>query len=175
MCILALTKVLLVVVLATHVSWSQINSPREPKPSLRPAPGNIQLPEDFRYEARSGIDSNVGTIVRKDGFSINHDIGSMAGNCAAEYFPEHFDRLRKQTHLNSDAIQRNIDYLQNKIVWRQQQTVNGNDVMVVFLKDSTLIASFGKANANFIAKIESLDQIADFFLIVLTYQPNSQK
>ncbi len=95
----------------------------------------------------------------------------MAANYSDQYFPEHFERLRKQTHLNSDAIERQIEYLQSKVEWRQRQKINEQDVMVVLLKDSTLIASFVGSDANFIAKIDSSDKVADFLLIVLTYQP----
>jgi hypothetical protein len=150
---------------------SQTKSPELPKPAPIPAPGNIQLPVGYVYERRRGIDSHVGSIVRSDGFTISHDIGRMAGNYADQYFPEHFEKLRKQTHLNSAAIERQIEFLQNKVDWRQRQRVNGQEVMVVLLKDSTMIASFVDSNANFIAKTDSSDKIADFFLIVLTYQP----
>lgn len=138
-------------------------------------PGNIRLPEGYKYEPRRGIDSHVGAIVRRDGFGIGHDIGRMAANYAYQYFPEHFEKLRKQTHLNTTAIESQIRYLQGKIEWRQRQTINGHDVMVVLLKDQTLIASFVGADANFIAKIDTTDKIADFFLIVMTYQPNVEK
>lgn len=159
------------VALTAVLSFSQIKSPDSPKPASVLTPGNIQLPEGYVYESREGIDSHVGVMIRKDGFTISHDIGRMAANYAVQYFPEHFDRLRKQTHLNRDSIEREIQYLESKVEWRQRQKVNGDDVMVVFLKDSTLIASFVNSTANFIAKIDSNDKLADFFLIALTYQP----
>lgn len=138
-------------------------------------PGKIQLPPNYVYEVRRGIDSHVGAIVRSDGFTISHDIGRMAANYASDYFPEHFDRLRKQTHLNPESIERNIQTLQAKIVWQQRQRINGDEVMVVLLKDSTLIASFVNSYANFVAKADTSDKIADFFLIVLTYQPTGKE
>lgn len=110
-------------------------------------------------------------MVRSDGFTISHDIGRMAANYAFKYFPEHFDRLRRQTHLNPESIETDIQTLQGKIVWRQRQRINGDEVMVVLLKDSTLIASFVNSYANFVAKADTSDKVADFFLIVLTYQP----
>ncbi len=155
--------------------FSQSNKPTIPKPPLVSAPGNIQLPDGYIYERRSGKDSHVGEIVRKDGFTIAHDIGRMAGNRAGKYFPEYFDKLRKQTHLNPQAIERQIQPLESKIEWRQRQKVNGDDLMLVFLKDSTIIASFANSNANFIAKTDSTDKIADFLLIVLTYKPDFDK
>jgi hypothetical protein len=137
-------------------------------------PGNIKLLDGYIYERQQGIDSYVGAVKRKDGFGITHDIGVMAGNYADEYFPEHFENLRKQTHLNSEAIERQIQYLQNQIECRQRQKVNGDDVMIVLLKDSKLIASFVNSNANFIAKVDSNDKIANFFLVMFTYQPSTK-
>lgn len=155
--------------------FTQTSQSIRPKPISFPAPGHIQLPQGYVYERQKGIDSHVGAIIRSDGFTIRHDIGGMAANYAFKFFPEHFERLRKQTHLNSDAIEQEIKYLQDQVEWRQRQKVNGDDLMVVFLKDSTLIASFANSSANFIAKIDSNDKLADFFLIVLTYQPSFDK
>lgn len=139
------------------------------------APGNLILLSGYVHKAIQGIDSRPGTIKNEQGFSIGYDIGRMAGIYAYQYFPEHFAMLRKQTHLNSAAIEREVQYLQDKVVWRQRQKIDGDDVMVVLLKDSTLIASFVKSTANFVAKVDSADKIADFFLMVLTYQPNFNK
>lgn len=166
-----LVKVIVLLVFVVSFSFSQSKSPASPKPTPVPAPGNIQLPDGYTYEPRKGKDSHVGAIVRSDGFTITHDIGRMAANYADQYFPEHFDILRKRTHLNSDANERDIQYLQIKVEWRRRQKINEQDVMVVLLKDSTLIASFVASDANFIAKVDSSDKFADFFLIVLTYQP----
>lgn len=174
-CYWEIAKIAVVLVFVVGFSFSQTKSPVLAKPTPIPAPGNIQLPDNYAYERRRGIDSHVGAMVRSDGFTISHDIGRMAANYAAQYFPEHFERLRKQTHLNSDAIERQIEYLQSKVEWRQRQKVNEQDVMVVLLKDSTLIASFVGADANFMAKIDSSDKVADFLLIVLTYQPPKAK
>lgn len=151
---------------------SEEATPASPSSSV---PGNIKLLEGYVYERRRGIDSNVGALVRSDKFTIGHDIGKMAANYAFQYFPENVERLRRQSHLNSDAIEREVLYLQNKIEWRQRQKVNGHDVMVVLLKDSTLIAAFTDFSANFISKVDSNDKIADFFLTVLTYQPDLGK
>jgi hypothetical protein len=140
-----------------------------------PPPGNIKLLPGYVHEARRGIDSRVGIIYKKDGLSIGYDIGRMAGVYAEEYFPENFERLRKQTHLNPDAIEREIHLYQDKVEWRQRQKLNGDEVMIVYLKDSTLLASFVNSTANFSAKVDSADKIADFFLTVLTYQPINEK
>jgi hypothetical protein len=133
-------------------------------------PGNIKLLDGYTYERQRGIDSNVGAFLRADGLTFRHDIGRMAANYAFQYFPENFERLRKHTHLNTDAIEREIQYLQGKVEWRLRQKVDGDDLMVVLLKDSTLIAAYSKSSSNFIGKVDSTDKIADFFLTVLTYR-----
>lgn len=152
----------------TSIAYTQIS----PQPR---APGNIHLPDNYTYEKRRGIDSHVGSIIRSDGFVISHDIGRMAANYAYQYFPEHFERLRKQTHLNPKTIEHQVKYLEDKVAWRQRQKIKGVDVMVVMLKDSTLIACFVNSSANFIAKADSPDKVADFFLITMTYEPASEK
>jgi hypothetical protein len=92
------------------------------------------------------------------------DIGRMAANRAYQYFPENFDRIRKQNHLNQTAIEQEIELLQREVKWRQRQKVGANDLMVVMLTDSTLIASFPNANANFISKADTSDKNRRFFL-----------
>jgi hypothetical protein len=164
-----------ILALFAGLSLGQMAPHASPTPvTIRP-PGNVQLLDGYVYERRRGIDSHVGSMVRHDGFQIKHDIGRMAANYADQYFPEYFERLRKQTHLNSDAIETEIKIRRDKVEWRQRQKVNGDDVMVVLLKDSTLIASFVNSYANFIAKADTSDKIAEFFLIVLTYQPDLNK
>lgn len=134
-------------------------------------PGNMKLLAGYNYVRMRGIDSHVGSIVGDGGLTINHDIGRMAANYSRKYFPEYFAQLRKQTHLNDDSIERQIQYLDNKVSWRIRQTINGDDLMVVYLKDTTLIASFDYSTANFIGKVDSFDKMTDFLLTVLTYQP----
>lgn len=168
-------KIGFLITFAAVSSLSQVRPSATPKPALIQPPGNIQLLEGYRYETRRGVDSFVGSMVRSDGFTIVHDIGRMASNYADRYFPEHYEKLRKQTHLNPNAIETQIRFLENQIEWRRRQKINGADLMVVLLKDSTLIASFVEFDANFVAKVDSNDKIADFFLMVLTYQPTNEK
>lgn len=136
-------------------------------------PGNILLLPGYTYVRRKGIDSHVGSIVGQSGLTINHDIGGMASNYSREYFPEHFEQLREQKPLSisKDAIESQIRYLQQQVSWRVRQEVNGDELMIVYFKDSKLTASFDRSTANFIAKVDSFEQITDFLLTVLTYQP----
>ena len=162
-CVLLTSLVILFFVLAANAQ----NKPTV----LTKAPIDIQMLDGYEYEMRNGIDSFVGAIKRNDGFVISHDIGGMAGNYAEQYFPEHFEMLRKQTHLNPNAIESQVKYLQDQVVWRQRQQVNGEEVMIVLLKNSKLIASFAASNANFVANADASDKIAEFLLTVLTYKP----
>lgn len=174
MCLSRLARISILIAVAAISAFSQKVAPVATQVSISP-PGKINLPVGYRYEPRKGIDSKVGSIVRADGFTINHDIGRMAGNYAYKYFPENFANLRRQTHLNANSIETDIRVLQDKIDWRQQQKVNGDDLMLVLLKDSTIIASFVNSNANFSARADSSDKVADFLMIVLTYQPDEDK
>jgi hypothetical protein len=98
----------------------------------------------------------------------------MTGNYADDYFPENFERMRKQTHLSTSSIETRIQYLENQGKWRERRSVEGNDVMIVQLKDNKIIASFSDSGANFVAVVDSSEKVADFLLIVLTYQPTSK-
>jgi len=140
-------------------------------PTAIEPPGHIRLLAGYKYVRRRGVDSHVGSIIGDTGLTIDHDIGGMASNYSREYFPDHFEKLRKQTHLNKDAIESHIRYLQQQVSWQIRQEVNGEYLMIVYFKDAKLIASFDRSTANFIARVDSFDQMTDFLLTVLTYQP----
>jgi hypothetical protein len=137
----------------------------------RAAPGNIRLLPGYVHERRRGKDSSPGVIAKVGGLSISYDIGEMAANYAIKYFPEHFERLRRRNHLNSDANERDIRVLSDQVLWRQSRSMKGDELMLVQLKDNKLIGSFAKASANFVASIDSDEELADFLLMVLTYDP----
>lgn len=137
-------------------------------------PGNIKLLPGYTNESQHGIDSHPGRIFKVDGLSIGYDIGGMAGQRAAKYFPENLERLRKQTHLNSQTIAMQIRELEDQIDWRQRQRINGSEVLAVQLKDSALIVTFVNSRANFFAKVVTEREMVDFLLTVLTYQPSEK-
>lgn len=134
------------------------------------APGNVRFIPGYVHERRQGKDSSVGVIAKAGGLSIGYDIGRMAGNYADNYFPEYFERLRRRTHLNADANESDVRFLSEQVRWRQRRNVNGDELMLVQLKDDKLIGSFAKANANFVADVDSEEELADFLLMVLTYR-----
>lgn len=134
-------------------------------------PGNMKLLAGYTYARRRGKDSHVGSIVGEGGLTINHDIGRMAANYSRQYFPEYFDQLRRRTRSVDESIEAEIRNLDEKVNWRVKHEVNGDNLMIAYLKDTTLIASFDRSSANFIGKVDTFEKMADFLLTVLTYQP----
>ena len=94
----------------------------------------------------------------------------MAANYAIKYFPEDYERLLRRNRLNEDSIKRDLQYQNERVRWRQRQKLNGDELMLVQLKDDKVIGSFAKANANFVADVDSEEELADFLLMVLTYR-----
>lgn len=43
----------------------------------KPLPGNLKPLKDYKHEPLQGIDSVVGKVVRKDGFTIQYEIGPI--------------------------------------------------------------------------------------------------
>lgn len=138
-------------------------------------PGNMRLLSGYTYVRKQGIDSHVGSIVGEGGLTIDHDIGRMAANYSRQYFPEYFEQLRKRYRNPDESVEAEIRRLQEKVSWRMKHEINGYDLMIAYLKDTTLIASFDRSSANFIGKVDSFDELTDFLLTVLTYQPKSPK
>lgn len=134
-------------------------------------PGNMRLLAGYTYVRRRGKDSHVGSIIGEDGLSINHDIGRMAANYSRQYFPEYFEQFRKRYRNPDESVEAEIRSLQEKVSWRVKHEINGDDLMIAYLKDTTVLASFDRSSANFIAKVDTFEEMTDFLLTVLTYQP----
>jgi hypothetical protein len=60
----------------------------------------------------------------------------------------------------------------SQVLWREEQTINGQRVVCVYTKSKELIVSFPKLVANFRAKIRNQNELAAMLLIVLTYEPH---
>jgi len=108
-------------------------------------PGNIRLLPGYLHQRGQGFDSKVGTIARREGLTIEYDIGPMAG----DYTDRKWDGE----------------------IWRKNQIINGHPIVVVFTKANLLVISFPGRNANFLATIRSDSEMADMLLMVLTYSP----
>lgn len=109
----------------------------------------VQLLPGFKWTFIRGIDSGGGMISNKDGLNIEVEFCCGFANEAEE-------------------VSKKL------VLWREEQTVNGERVLVVFTKSRELIASFpiGTARAtNFRAKIHNQKEMAETLLMVMTYRP----
>jgi hypothetical protein len=150
-----LNKTLLAIIFALSASYSlaQSKTPAVSPNLTPPAPGNIKLLPGYIHERKQGMDSIVGQISKKDGFVIYYDIGRMAANYAAAAYTD-----KKQN-----------------VLWVKNQKINNDDLMIVYLKDGTVYASFGGASANFIATVKTNEELTEFLLMVLTYDGSEQR
>ncbi len=112
---------------------------------LSPPPGGIKLLNGYVHIPLRGIDTRVGRIKKEGGLDILYDIGPLAG--------EYVNRcLRDQS-----------------CVWYKEQQLKGGLVKIALTKDGEIIATFPKTTANFIAEVKSQEDIADFLIMILTY------
>lgn len=109
----------------------------------------VQLLPGFKWTFIPGIDSGGGMISNKDGLNI--EVGLCCGFA-----------------IEADEVSK------NRVLWHDEQIVNGERVLLVFTKSKELIISFPISTAraiNFRAKIRSQKELAEMLLMVLTYQP----
>ncbi|MEO7714967.1 MAG: hypothetical protein ABIY70_02085 [Capsulimonas sp.] len=116
-------------------------APAAPKP-----PGGIQLLPDYAYHRLQGVDSYVGAITKKNGFTINHDIGMMAGR-----------------QLNPAE--------RGEYVWFKERAWHGHPVWIAMTMKHALIATFPDDCANFYCTPKSEEDAVDFLLMISTYAP----
>jgi len=114
-------------------------------PKLSPPPGGIKLLDGYVHIKEQGIDTWFGRIKKEGGLNITYDIGRLAG----EYV---ILCLRDRT-----------------CAWYKEQQLKGGLVKIALTKDGRIIATFPKTTANFIAEVESQEDIADFLIMILTY------
>jgi len=117
--------------------------------AVRPAPGGIRLLPGYTHQLKQGFDSEVGTISKAGGVTIQYDIGELAGNYA-ECDPKLCGWTKGE-------------------VWRKKQTIKGQAVVLVYTQEKTLIVSFPESRANFYATVDSSEQLTEMLLMVLTY------
>jgi len=130
-------------------------------------PGAIALLSGYKHQKIQGIDSFAGRIWKDNGLEIQYDIGGLTGNFAQQILS-----------LTSTK----------KATWSKEQTIRGMRVVTVLTTDRRLIVTFsalppgpGRSSqgvwglpANFSAKVNSDEDIADMLLMIMTYTPTSQ-
>jgi hypothetical protein len=130
-------------------------------------PGAIVLLSGYKHQKLQGNDSLPGRIWKDNGLEIEYDIGGLTGNFAEQVLSPTSPR---------------------KPAWSKEQIIRGMRVVTVLTTDRRLIVTFsalptglGKGRpggwdqpANFTAKVNSDEDIADMLLMIMTYDPASQ-
>lgn len=127
-------------------AFSQTKTFIYPTPTPPPPPGNIKMLPRYVHKIEQGIDTAVGNISKENGLRIEYDIGFLAGNYAMGKYS------RQAENIN----------------WFKTQMVNNHNLMIVYLKDGKIYATFDKST-NFYATIRKDEELADFLLMIMTY------
>ena len=121
--------------------------------------GTIEVPDDFAFTHTGTKDSFRGTLIRKsDNFTISFDIGGMAGT--------HMTEGKKET----------CTYFRSHRIGAFPATT-GIEIVAGKPQISTTVVCGPKSDqspANFWATIQKDADVADFLLIVASYQPKAK-
>ncbi len=106
----------------------------------------VVLLSGYKVQIIPGIDSSGGKIWKERGLTIEIELCCGFGNAA-----ESVDK--------------------SQILWREEQTFNGQRVVCVYTRSKHLIVSFPKLITNFRAKIRNPNELTEMLLMVLTFEP----
>jgi hypothetical protein len=112
-----------------------------------PPPGNIKMLPGYVHKIGRRTDSIDGTISKENGIEIYYDIGWTAGNYAL------------------GAYKRD----KKKLVWFRKQKNNGLKVMITYLTNGQIYATFPKTRASFMANVKTEAELTDFLTMIMTY------
>ncbi|HUQ32208.1 MAG TPA: hypothetical protein VM095_08805 [Pyrinomonadaceae bacterium] len=113
-------------------------------------PGGIKLLPGYQHKTLQGFDTWVGKIWKEGGLEIKYDIGFLAGDYADPKHRENF-------------------------LWYKEQLIEGRRVHCALYKSNSLVVSFPDSSANFTAKVNSQEDIAEMLLMILTYRPVARR
>lgn len=119
----------------------------------------MQLLPGYQHEKLQGIDSIVGRIVKKKGLTISYEIGGIP---------------KGQFRFGGSFTDRPKNSPKKLTKWYREQMVNGQPMHIAYLKNKTLLVSFPKSIPNkginfHVAKVETIEQIADVLLMLSTF------
>jgi hypothetical protein len=148
-----LNKPLLSLIFFFSVSclFSQTKTLILPKPTQPSPPGNIILLPGYSHTREQGYDTLVGKISKEKGLEIKYDIGHVAGNYA----------------LGNSVDKKNL-------VWLKIQKTNNLQLLITYLKDGNIYATFPEEDANFYSMIKTNEDLADFLITIMTYGSANQ-
>ena len=99
----------------------------------------------YQHKNEIGIDTHVGRIWKEGGADITYDIGCGAGNRADLRYKSEYD-------------------------WHKEQEIDGRKVMSAYTKTGYLIVVFTAAEANFVGKVKTNEDVADVLLMGLSFR-----
>jgi hypothetical protein len=111
-----------------------------------PTKSPVHLLPGYKIQMSSGADSWGGTIWKDAGLKIEFDSGLHVGVAA-------------------DLVER------KDVAWREQQVINGQEVICVYTDSNNLIVSFPRLVTNFQGHIQHNQDIVEMLLTVLTFEP----
>jgi hypothetical protein len=118
-----------------------------------PPPGALQLLPGYTHVPKQGFDSVAGEISKKDGLTIQYEIGRVRKPGAFALGGDFSDRA---------AGLRDAE-------WLKKQVVNGQTMNVAYSKDNMLYVSFPESGVNFHVKAKTPEEVAEVLLMLLTY------
>jgi hypothetical protein len=118
-------------------------------------PGNIQLLKNYTHTKAEAIDTSQGIISKPEGITIYYQIGKYVSDYAD-------NRCGK-----------------GECLWYKVQHINGSEFRIGLTKEGKIVATVTEDNANvysdtihanFYTQTKSAEEIADFLIMILTYQ-----
>jgi hypothetical protein len=147
-------KLMLIVTLVGVGGLTFLGAPmanqRDTTNAIIPFPGKILLLPGYKIEARNGMEYPYGKIWKDGGPTINFQVGGQVRSREVDF--------RDQLEMEGG------------VSWRQQQTVNGHQVICVYTKSNNLIIMFPYLSANFTAAVGRSQDITDMLLMALTFE-----
>jgi hypothetical protein len=113
------------------------------RPAKRATVSPVRLLPGYKIRWASGIDTWSGTIWKENGLKISFSQGGVG--------------------IETDQVDK------NEIAWREEQVVNGQQVVIVYMKSGHLLVDIPKLIVGFDATTTSQQDIAEVLLMALTW------
>lgn len=120
----------------------------------KPLPGNLKLLKDYKHEPLQGIDSVVGKVVRKDGFTIQYEIGRVrkpGGFATGGDYTNYVTALRPEQRE-----------------WSKEQTTSSGVVHIAQTKDGMLMVSLPEIGVNVTAQPKTPEDTVEVILTAMS-------
>lgn len=141
----------IVLALLLHLTGTTaLQAADEPKP----LPGNLKPLKDYSHEPLRGIDSVVGKVVRKDGFTIQYEIGPIPKPGAPRFggsFSDYAVAMRPEERA-----------------WFKEQPTPAGMVHIAQSKMGMLIISLPDVGANLTATPKTPEDTVEVILTALS-------